>query len=652
MKIFLWYFLVSYCHARNNPQIVLSDVDLASENDITETRLIDNMANAYKADDNDSTLLLRYHESKLSRDTVRMAFANRKMGRYWKNISPGNSLEYMEKAYRLFEKMNAREDVFITGTYLVNICGNLQDYEKQLHYLRKMLQYSLDTNDKEKEFYVLYHLAENHMHQGKSELANEYISMAIKESHRQDNRSLGLALAIQADLAYMKGNYAHYMNISREMLAWAVDNKNRRIKIIAGNNIARCYMRQGDYLKANSIVKQNLSELEAQNDTEEIFDLYYKTVLLLADIDTAGGNYSRAMEIQRKIEQIMAQQNSSEHYQKNLQDILITEQERLETQLSDLVSIRHNKEIQMAEMNFIVVFLVLGIVIGIFIYIWVKSTFKRLNREREHLIDVRKHTEERKNRIYPEHKELDQERIILRRSHQHLEQSDRTKTELFKTISKDLQMPLDLLQQNLTRLMSTDMDESAFKKSISNLTGLVGDISLLLENLLQWSKFHSQGIHAKPQYTEITMLLDDAITQQKYGALEKHISLSNELQHRLYVYVDEEMIKCLVKTILQNTIKLSGTESAISIFGHKDDNDGWIQIKCTGKMPMKDLYLRLSETDDYGAEQSETGKALSLGWMLCRMLMKANKGRIKIDDISPEEFDIYLYFPLEEAKKE
>jgi K+-sensing histidine kinase KdpD len=169
----------------------------------------------------------------------------------------------------------------------------------------------------------------------------------------------------------------------------------------------------------------------------------------------------------------------------------------------------------------------------------------------------------------------------------------------------------------------------------------------LLENLLQWSKYQSQGSSAKRQYTELTALVNDIISYQNNSAVEKEISISNTLAHHIFVYADEEMVKNLLKSILQNIVKLSEPAAIISISGDKDKKNGWLQIYYTGQMALKHVFLHLSQADSYGSETTELGKAISLGWMLCRTLAKVNNGSICVEDISAESFKVILLFPLE-----
>jgi two-component system sensor histidine kinase/response regulator len=167
---------------------------------------------------------------------------------------------------------------------------------------------------------------------------------------------------------------------------------------------------------------------------------------------------------------------------------------------------------------------------------------------------------------------------------------------------------------------------------------------------LQWSKFQSQGVHAKPQYIELTALLNDVVDLQKYSAAEKKIILSNALDQKLFVYADEEMVKSLLKTILQNIVKLSDAGATIAITGNKDKQNGWLQANYTGQMPLKHTFILQSQTVDYGSETTELGKAIILGWMLCHTLVKVNNGSICVEDISDESFQVFLKFPLEEVK--
>jgi two-component system sensor histidine kinase/response regulator len=295
--------------------------------------------------------------------------------------------------------------------------------------------------------------------------------------------------------------------------------------------------------------------------------------------------------------------------------------------------------------NLLLAFLSMFIAGGI-TYIWWITRLEKNKFEKEQLIEKYQLILQRKGKIEEDHEFLKSQVQLLEQKHDVLKQSNHTKNQLFKTISEDIRNPLVRLKMKLTELIDDHVEEANFKQAIRELSEMVGDVSLLLENLLQWSKYQSQNKQSKPQSVELTSVVADAVNQQKFGAAEKNITLSNTVEQDLYVYADGEMIKSMLKTILQNTINLLEKNTAIVFSGGKHENRGQIHMSVQGCMPMKNLYMQTSGTENYDSTQSETGKSITLGWMFCRAVVEENNGEMLINEVSPDTLEIFVRFPL------
>jgi two-component system sensor histidine kinase/response regulator len=272
---------------------------------------------------------------------------------------------------------------------------------------------------------------------------------------------------------------------------------------------------------------------------------------------------------------------------------------------------------------------------------WSKKQFL----ERELLINENQSITKQLEETTKRYASLDEKLRLIGKEHTLLEQSGHTKAQLFKTISEDIRYPLNRLKTKLTELMAADVEEADFKQAVVNLSTMVGDLFLLLENLLQWSKYQAQERQSEPQSIELTAIVADAINQQKFGAAEKHITLTNTLENNIFVYSDGEMIKSVVKTILQNAISLFEKNASVTFSGSKEADKGQLQINLHGRMPLRDLYIQMFGAKGYDVKQSNIGKSVSLGWMFCRAVIEANKGSVAINEITPDAFEIHLSLP-------
>jgi tetratricopeptide (TPR) repeat protein len=636
------------CFARNPQTDRLMEQLQHPVKDSACTGILAEMAEAYHLMDKDSMfryceLLLR--EARQSNNPMQTAQANKLMGIYWQNIQPSESLAYFRQAMEAYKETGNKEEVVHINHMIAVTYFYMEEYDKQLLHLKKALQDVLEINNIKLEISILHHISEAYFYLGNDELAEEYSSMALQESRNHDHWMQDAMIHTQAKIEFRKGNYQHSIELSRDVLARARENGYRQVEITYMYTIAECLIAMKRYEEARTILEKcremTLPDDNASNE--------YKTLQLMARLDSATGNFANVLRRQRQLEQLTAKKHSLEQVQKTSDQALQAELQRSSMNLSYLQSTRREQEKQTAKMDITLVVLVFIAFGGCFSLVWLRRSSQKLKMEKVRLTNEQAVILEKKNGLWNKCQALLQKKESLEESYHELIASNRSKTELFKAISHDLQTPLIRLQQNLGDLMATNVGEIQFRQATNELTNTVGDISLLLENLLQWSKFQSQGIRANPQYTEMTALVNEIINQQKFSAAEKKISIHHALKTSMFVYLDEELTKISVKAVLQNIVKLSDPNATITITGDKDKQNGWLQLNYVGKMPLKRLFLQQSQADSYGSESSELGKAISLGWMLCRTLMTANHGKIHIEDISNESFGIVLYFPLEES---
>ena len=572
-----------------------------------------------------------------------LAKTNMMIGVYWVETQPQKALNYFREAQKILKQTDNDTALLFLYCMMATTYDVMNDSENHQFYLKNALQKAIEINDKNIEVLVLHDLSRTYLCLDDMTMSEEYARMALSESERYNDYQLDNIMILKADIQGQKGDYGLSVKTFRKIMERVGGT---RLEMVCLNRIAASQILMKQYQQADHALKESIRLNLVINDPL----VYNESLRLMVKLNMETGDYKDAFRFQREIEKLNSSNYSLDEYSRKANEILGIELHELDSQLTKLNRTHLGKEARYASINILIFLLIIFAGVGSITLAWFHTAFKSLKQEKQRLLKDQESISSKKKKLENNYQELESKRNMLVTSNQLLEQTDRSKTELFKTISNDLQKPLVHLQEHLSELMVSDMDETDFRKATSRLTNTVGDVSLLLESLLQWSKYQSQGIKAKPQYIEMIMLTDDTISQQKYSAAEKSITLSNKIEQRLYVYADEEMIRGLLKTVIQNTIKLSSSQSVVTILGEKSDHNGVLKVSFRGKMPLKELYIQLFYTEGYDSDHSELGKAVSLGWMFCRAMINANKGTLRIEDISDEAYDIYITLPLEEYK--
>jgi signal transduction histidine kinase len=141
---------------------------------------------------------------------------------------------------------------------------------------------------------------------------------------------------------------------------------------------------------------------------------------------------------------------------------------------------------------------------------------------------------------------------------------------------------------------------------------------------------------------ETAEIINDVINQQKFGAAEKSITLSNLLERNTTMYADKDMAVSVLKTILQNTIRVMDKNGSITFSGDRQP----LLIRVEGNIPIKESYIKLLHTENYDNNCSEIEKSVKFGWMFCRSVVERHSSRIVIDEIAANILEIHVFAPI------
>lgn len=215
-----------------------------------------------------------------------------------------------------------------------------------------------------------------------------------------------------------------------------------------------------------------------------------------------------------------------------------------------------------------------------------------------------------------------------------LQELNATKDKFFSIISHDLKGPLnsltsfsgllinhtDSLTKEEIQVLAKDLD-----KSLKNLFAL-------LENLLEWSRSQTGNIEFNPESFDLADLL--RINQQllQMQANTKNIAIENSNDRPLPVSVHKHSVNTVIRNLISNAIKFTGSGGKISLSVKDEDNFLRVSIADNGvgisPAVMEKLFRIDSKVTTKGtADEKGTG----LGLILCKDFIEKNGGRIWVE---------------------
>ncbi|MHA7058649.1 tetratricopeptide repeat-containing sensor histidine kinase [Aquimarina sp. M1] len=509
----------------------------------------------------------------------------------------GNSeqaIHYILEANLYFERIE--DGLILSSTYnnMANIYSDINNYELAEKYYKKSIVLKKQYNSK-KLGASLSNLALIYIAQKRMDSAEVLTKEALKISKKNNNTlSESLSYNRLASIALGKKEYQKSKKYYDSSYQAAVKTQNNKVAANAKQQLGLIAIKTKEYEKAERLLAEARTELLTLQTKPLLLTNYRYS----ATLDSARNNLAEAFAWQKKYQKI-ADQNSSDETVKKISQA----EERFKSELEQLKLLEAQKktELQTKEELYryrIFTFISLGVSILIFIF----------------MVFIVKTRRERKRYI------------------KQLNESNQVKNKLFSIISHDLKNEIHGLDGTLNLLKEDAISKEEFQQIVPLLANKTHQTSIMLNNLLNWSKSQMKELNAKPTEFNIKDVINSKFTFFEPKAELKDIKLNNQLDSTM-VYADKDMFSIVSQNLIANAIKFCKPGDSITLLSEEKEKHYEICFQDTGiGIPQENLgKLFAEETFTTEGTQQETGTGLGL--RICKELVELNKGEINVRSI-------------------
>ena len=222
---------------------------------------------------------------------------------------------------------------------------------------------------------------------------------------------------------------------------------------------------------------------------------------------------------------------------------------------------------------------------------------------------------------------------VLKKSEKELKELNASKDRFFSIIAHDLKNPFSSLL-GISKMLTQDLRNMTMKElqeSSDVMYSSAQNLYKLLENLLDWSRLQSGLFEIKPQIFNVRELVTHGIVLFSTSAEQKRISIKNNINKLHEVYADPEMIDTVIRNLISNSIKFTKPGGLITIASAKKNGSIEIIVKDNGVGISTNIKRNLFKIDSkVSMPGTENEPGSGLGLMLCKDLVKINKGKISV----------------------
>ncbi|MDP3148773.1 MAG: PAS domain S-box protein [Ignavibacteria bacterium] len=245
-----------------------------------------------------------------------------------------------------------------------------------------------------------------------------------------------------------------------------------------------------------------------------------------------------------------------------------------------------------------------------------------------------------------------EEEII--KSNKQLSKTVAEKDKFFSIIAHDLRSPFSGFI-NLTQMMAEE-SESFSKDELTDFSKSMYDsastVYKLLENLLEWAQMQKGTITFEPSEISLSDVVAFSLTTILQRAVQKGITIVNEVPENLRVYADEKMINTVLRNFLSNAVKFTKRDGKIIIRSKKIENDMVeVSVQDTGVgMLEKDVKRLFKMEEKVSSKGTDDEPSTGLGLLLCKEFVEKNGGKVWAESVKGEGSTFYFTVPASSDK--
>ncbi|MCB2197111.1 MAG: PAS domain-containing sensor histidine kinase [Bacteroidetes bacterium] len=222
----------------------------------------------------------------------------------------------------------------------------------------------------------------------------------------------------------------------------------------------------------------------------------------------------------------------------------------------------------------------------------------------------------------------------LKNKKHELEEMVRMKDKFLSIIAHDLRDPFNILigYSDLILEQLEDYSPEKFEKHIQAINVSSNNAYNLLNNILDWSKAESGNISYRPEEVNLKKLIGFILTSASTNALAKNITLKSYIQDDYIASIDENMIKTVLRNLINNAIKFSFKNSDVVVEVLNEKLQYIIHVIDTG-IGIKEDVLHQIFSPEFNTSESGTAneRGTGLGLKICKEFVNKWGGRIWVE---------------------
>ncbi|MGN6639236.1 MAG: tetratricopeptide repeat protein [Mucilaginibacter sp.] len=502
-----------------------------------------------------------------------------------------NALEYYKRSLAIFESTGDLQGVGTLYENMGEILLAQHDYERAITYLNKANTVAKKQNDKDGLSSVYTDLGLCFANKNDFKKATAYLDTSLR---------IGIKYQIVYNQAYAIIGFATVYNLQKNyQKAYPYALKGEQLALKLGNLSIR----------ANAAFQMNktLAGLGRLADAYKSLNEYIQLKEGLKDNESIQKltSYNFALSFSVK-QRLLAQQQHEK-------DLLY-------------------KQTTRAQRLTIIVFLVIivAMIVTTTIYYREKRKQQKVNAQLEH-----KNTE-----VLQQKADLDEQAAKLN-------SLNTLKDRLIAILAHDLRAPLSTLRGLFDLLQDDTITHEQMLGMIPDVLKKLEYTSDFLDTLLFWINSQMENFERAVKSFSVPEIINNEVEHYKEQAAQKGIKLIGNVPEDILASADPGSVRIVVRNLITNAIKFSGTNDVIEASAEKRGQEVLIRVKDTGAGMTAEQARKLfkSKVDSQTGTHNESGTGMGL--LFCKDLVEKCNGRIWVTSEKGKGSEFSFTIPID-----
>jgi signal transduction histidine kinase len=545
------------------------------------------------------------------------------IGNLYNNLdSYEKSKEYYLLALNIYNEVKQQQKIANTLTLLGNI-EIRQNQTEALNYYNNALSIRRDIGIKKDIAGSLNNIGSVYVELNQLSKALDYFKEALDiRNEIEDNYGIMTTLNNIGELFLKNNNKIVAVNYFTKVLELAKAKENDYYMSLCARKLAEVAIEDNVLKQAPRLLELALTAGKRTQNAELIKNAelaYYKYYEKIKEYELALKSFvvytqiSDSLSNLKKNQKMLSLEQSLELEKKNNELKAIENEVRLLRQDKDLQKLTISKQKHLR--NGLLLISILTILITILL--WNRNQIKKKTNNKLHQqYDIIKKTNE----------------ILIIRENE-LNKLSMLKDKYFSVIAHDIKNPLSALI-NLSRVI-VDKIDTLKPKEIQDFSRMIyqsaNNLNGLLENLLYWARSNSNNLQYDPEAVKISTIIRNVTTLNKLSALQKNLTIKNEINEQYEIYADIQMVTSIFRNLISNAIKFSRENGTITLTAENQGRMIAISVIDEGIGMSKEIVEKIFDLNKQftsNGTHNETGTGLGL--ILVKEFVEKNQGEISV----------------------